>query len=288
LSQADIVNGLRQLLQAFAQDEKPKPVVVVIDELDKISQTSDLIDTINDLKDLFHIDGVHFVVSVSTDALLSFEQRGLVTRDAFDSSFDTIVPVQALSLDESLRVISARAEGFPPIVGAFCHAWSGGLPRELLRVARRCVEIQRSANEAQSVELFVRVVVAEDVVSVIEATMRAAARDASERSSLMRLRDRGRSLREGQISSADMPESDAAIGSIASVVALGEALYAYFATASDAHVGLSQWLTPTAVRKAIEAAAHAMSVRGETDEIRAEAFEMAISSLLDPTVSTLA
>lgn len=269
LSHADLVNELRKLLEAFAQDESPKPIIVVIDELDKISLTTDLVDTINDLKDLFHIEGVHFVVSVSTDALLSFEQRGLIARDAFDSSFDTIVPVQALSLDESLQVISARAEGFPPLVGAFCHAWAGGLPRELLRVARRCVEIQRAAKDAQPVELLVRTVIAEDIVSLVEAAMRSTTTPAK-REFLFALRHWARLLRGGYISpcpSADIPKS---LRTIASVAALGEGLSSYFA--NSVKVGTAQWSTPDRVREPLEAAAKAMALRGEPEEIRTEAF----------------
>jgi KAP family P-loop domain len=79
-SPADLANGLRILLRTLAAESKHR-VLVAIDELDKISSTDHLIETINGLKDLFHVKGVHFVVSVSTDALRSFEQRGLVSRD---------------------------------------------------------------------------------------------------------------------------------------------------------------------------------------------------------------
>lgn len=280
LSHADLVNELRKLLQAFAQDESPKPIIIVIDELDKISLTTDLVDTINDLKDLFHIEGVHFVVSVSTDALLSFEQRGLIARDAFDSSFDTIVPVQALSLDESLQVISARAEGFPPLVGAFCHAWSGGLPRELLRVARRCVEIQRAAKDARPVEFLVRTVIAEDIVSLVEAAMRSTTAPAK-REFLFALRHWARSLRGGHISPCPSREIPKSLRTIASVAALGEGLSSYFA--NSVKVGTAQWSTPDRVREPLEAAAKAMALRGEPEEIRTEAFGNA-KALLVPGV----
>lgn len=277
LSHADLVSGLRNLLQVFAQDENGNAVIVVIDELDKISSTTDLIDTINDLKDLFHIEGVHFVVSVSTEALLNFEQRGMITRDAFDSSFDTIVSVKALSLDESLQVISARAEGFPPLVGAFCHAWSGGLPRELLRVARRCVEIQRTCVEAQPVEVLVHMVVAEDVTALVEAAMRST-KNAVKREYLSLLRERARSLHEGRFCLSDAAEVPKTLQGIALVVALAESLCLYFAT--SVKVGTAPWSTPDPVREPLEAAAEAMAQRGEPHEIRAELFKRAMSALV--------
>lgn len=276
LSHVEIIDDLRRLLESFAKDVKPKRIVVVIDELDKISSASGLVDTINDMKDLLHIAGVHFIVSVSTEALASFEQRGFVTRDAFDSTFDVIIPVEALRLDDSLSIIAARAEGFPPIVGAFCHAWSGGLPRELLRIARRCVEIQRTRTEIQPVELLVRTVLAEDIVTVVESRMRATD-DASERAALMVLRERGKRLREGEIFRTDVCTYGPALGSLAEVVALAESLYSYFTLASKTRV--AAWSTPDDVREALEAAARAMSRRGEAPEIRAEAFSEAMMSL---------
>ncbi|MFJ5695810.1 P-loop NTPase fold protein [Arthrobacter sp. NPDC093125] len=276
LSHADLVTGLRKLLKAFADDEKRKPIIVVIDELDKISLTSDLIDTVNDLKDLFHIEGVHFVVSVSTDALSSFEQRGLFTRDAFDSSFDTIISVETLSLDESLQVISKRAEGFPPLVGAFCHAWSGGLPRELLRVARRCVEIQRSTKESQPVELLVRKLVAEDIKSLVEAALRST-EAAAEREHLWQLRERAKSLLDWRVTPMNITDYPRTLQNIASIVALGEGLCLYFAT--SVRVGTAKWSNPDPVRGPLEAAAKAMAQRGEPHELRQEAFERATAAL---------
>ncbi|TQJ33059.1 P-loop NTPase fold protein [Arthrobacter sp. SLBN-122] len=306
LSHADIMNDLRALLAKYARDEYPTPIVVAIDELDKISLTEDLIDTVNDLKDLFHIDGVHFVVSVSTDALHTFEQRGLPSRDAFDSSFDTIVRVPPLTLAESLNVLSARAEGFPPIVGAFCHAWSGGLPRDLLRVARRCVEIHRD-RKASSIDVFVRTVVAEDILAIIEGRLRAAATaktSAEDRAALCALRERARSLGlhttrtsslEGHKrvrkdlepkrrkrwsflvdrNAATTPTLDPALGSIASVTSLGEALVHYFET--TVVVSADKWLTPD--EGVFEAAALAMAYRGEADELRLEVFQDAVRRL---------
>lgn len=304
LSHADLVTDLRRLLLAFAQEQAPRPVLIIIDELDKISLTSDLIETVNDLKDLFHVEGVHFVVSVSTDALTSFEQRGLPSRDAFDSSFDTIVGVTALTLQESLLVLSARAEGFPPIVGAFCHAWAGGLPRDLLRTARRCVEIQRSHAKALSIDALVRAIVGEDILAIIEGRLRAAGVTAQDRTALCTLRDRTRGfagttqlpkihrrlevptdklpevtktdrVRADMETGAAAPPHDPALGSIESIVDLGEALIGYFAVKGD--VAAEQWLKPA--ETIFEAAAKAMSSRGDIEEIRNEEFQTAMQAL---------
>lgn len=173
LTHSDLVTELRQLLRLFADNNPGTRLVVCIDELDKLGNPEHLVDIVNELKDLFHIQGVHFVVSVSTDALESFERRGLPSRDAFDSAFDAVIHTDWLTLEESLAVISARATGFAPPIGMFCHAWSGGLARDLLRTARAAVELQRR-NPASPVTIgqIVTHIVINDLAAATTATLR--------------------------------------------------------------------------------------------------------------------
>ncbi len=168
MTRVDSASCLRDLLTEYCRQPGRPRFVVCVDELDKLPTAEALVVTINNLKDLFHIDGVHFVVSVSIDALRSFEQRGLPDRDAFDSSFDTVIDVGWLTVKESEDVVTSRANGFHPHLAYYCHAWSGGLPRDLLRAARRCVEIQRAAKEPlRSAELITELIQA-DLLQLIE------------------------------------------------------------------------------------------------------------------------
>lgn len=117
----------------------PAPVVIIIDELDKIADPDLAHEFINEMKALMAVDvpGLLCLVSVSEDALAAFELRGLSVRDAFDSAFDTIVRLEYLDLEDARQVLSSRVVGLPdPFIG-LCHCLSGGLPRELIRVARR-------------------------------------------------------------------------------------------------------------------------------------------------------
>ncbi|MEA5365439.1 hypothetical protein VA596_38350 [Amycolatopsis sp., V23-08] len=110
---------------------------------------------------------------VCIDELDSFERRGLAGRDAFDSSFDTVIHTRRLTLDESLDVIRARATGFPPIVAMLCHAWSGGLARDLLRSARAAVELQRRTPLTPlSIDTIIAALVFDDLAGAISASMR--------------------------------------------------------------------------------------------------------------------
>lgn len=171
-SRSDLVDSLRELLKLFASHSTDARMVLCIDELDKLGDPADLVDIVNELKDLFHIEKVHFLVTVSTDALNSFERRGLSGRDAFDSAFDTVVHTRRLELDESLDIVRARATGFPPIVAMLCHAWSGGLPRDLLRTARAAVELQRNSRVPLSIDTLFTDVVLDDLDGAVRASMR--------------------------------------------------------------------------------------------------------------------
>jgi hypothetical protein len=122
-------------------------VVVGIDELDKMT-ADDARRFLNDVKTLFGQRDCYYVVSVSEDAMTAFEQRGAPIRDEFDSSFDAVVGVEPLRLEESRRVLQRRVLGLGLGSHMLAHATSGGLPRELIRVARDIVNAAGVAQEA--------------------------------------------------------------------------------------------------------------------------------------------
>lgn len=119
-------------------------VVVAIDELDKLSDPGQAQDFINEIKGLFGVAGCRFLVSVSEDALVSFHRSGVPVRDAFDSAFTTVVPIDPFTLDESRQWLARRAIGIPESFVCLCHCLSAGLPRDLERVAIRMYDLARS------------------------------------------------------------------------------------------------------------------------------------------------
>jgi hypothetical protein len=271
-TQADLVSELRQLLGSVASAEGGGRYLIAIDELDKISSTQDLVDVINDLKDLFHIPGVHFLVSVSLEALASFEQRGLPSRDAFDSSFDTIVGMDELTVHESLKVLASRVEGFPPMLGLFCHAWSGGLPRDLLRCARRCVEIHNASPELVPLTRVMSSLIAEDLSAVIASLVRSGTHELDVESLMLLRRSLWRLI--------DAPAEDMPVASwhgrpprVAYQTAmLGQALLRIIRH----RVKGSSWQTPDAdLERVAELVAAAMASRGDVEAFQAEAWSEA-------------
>jgi Cdc6-like AAA superfamily ATPase len=172
ITHAESVQALRQFVdQLLALGDKP--VVICVDELDKLANPAQAVDAINGLKDLFHVAKAHFVLSVSTDAIHSFAARGVPVRDVFDSAFDTIISVGPLSIEESQTLISRRARDFSKVFVLFCHAWSGGHARDLIRTARSCVDLKRELgdDEEATITLLSRRVLRKNLREVVDATV---------------------------------------------------------------------------------------------------------------------
>lgn len=134
----DLIRQYKAFLELLAEE---RPVVIGIDELDKMRDAEEARGFLNDMKSLFDQPDVYYLVSVSEDALSDFERRGQPLRDVFDSIFADVIHVDCLSHQESSLLIKRRSIGVAPPWPALFHALSGGLPRESLRVARQAVRL---------------------------------------------------------------------------------------------------------------------------------------------------
>lgn len=146
LTHPEVVDKFREFA-AFAsrrlQDEAMSEhhLVIAVDELDKIGEPEKAHRFINDIKAIFDVPGCLFFVSVSDDAVLNFEQRGLAVRDAFDSAFSEMIRLEHFTLEESRLWISLRLVGLPEQFGYLCHCLSGGLPRDLKRYTIEMIDM---------------------------------------------------------------------------------------------------------------------------------------------------
>jgi hypothetical protein len=143
LSYPEIVDEFRELVRQVAGylDREGARIYIGIDELDKIGTAEQAERFLNEIKGIFGIPHTYFLVSVSDDALAAFERRGLPLRDVFDSCFDEIIRAEPLSYQESRRLLYRRVIGLSEPYIALCHCLSGGIPRDLIRAARRVVAI---------------------------------------------------------------------------------------------------------------------------------------------------
>jgi hypothetical protein len=122
-----------------AEASQHKPLLIAIDELDKL-QSDKAEEFINSIKAIFGIPGCRFLVSVSEDAAAGFERRGVPFRDVFDSSFDDVITIQYVTHDTAAAILLGRVLGLSQPFIWLCHVLAGGLPRDLIRVARVLLE----------------------------------------------------------------------------------------------------------------------------------------------------
>ncbi len=138
--------SLPEIAFFFAQfiDEKVAPkyqVLIGIDELDKLATDKLARQFINDIKSIFGLRRCFYLVSVSENAMSSFERRGLPFRDEFDSAFDEMIYVDHLDFKLATKLLQQRVLGRPIPFIALCYCLSGGLPRDLIRSFRRIIEL---------------------------------------------------------------------------------------------------------------------------------------------------
>jgi hypothetical protein len=120
------------------------PVVIGIDEVDKIEDPQTAQAFFNQIKGLFGNTPCLFLISISDDAMAAYERRGLPLRDAFDSSLSTVITLSYLSRGEARRLIGSRLVRITEPSADLLYVLSGGLPRELVRLIRRAVDFQRA------------------------------------------------------------------------------------------------------------------------------------------------
>ncbi|GAA1283822.1 hypothetical protein Psi02_29700 [Planotetraspora silvatica] len=172
LSYPEIVATFRAFADDVAEFLQPDHRLFIgIDELDKMGSGQEAERFLNDIKGVLGLSRIHFMVSVSDDAMNAFERRGLPFRDAFDSSFDEIIQVGPLAYEESLRLLYRRVVGLTEPYVAFCHCLSGGLPRDLIRAARRVVRNGHDLSEAATLARICSAIIREDLMHKAKAIM---------------------------------------------------------------------------------------------------------------------
>jgi hypothetical protein len=151
----EAVDAFRKYAATLTKDHY---LVIGIDELDKMGSDDSAREFLNNVKGVFGVSGCYYLVSISDDAMASFERRGLPVRDVFDSSFDAVQRVGYLSLRESRDLLDARVIGLPVPYQCLCYCMSAGLPRDLVRITRELVH-QAARNNARSMTILTNAVV---------------------------------------------------------------------------------------------------------------------------------
>jgi hypothetical protein len=159
----EIVKGIKALLPVRGA------AVVAIDELDKLESVDKARVFLNEIKGILDAPNTRFLVSMSEDAIASFERRGLPFRDVFDSAFDEVVRVPYLTVKQARMLLDGRVTDVPVpfLVLAYCQ--SGGLPRDLLRATDRILSLAGGDGTALDLAAITRQVVHQDLAGKTEA-----------------------------------------------------------------------------------------------------------------------
>ena len=147
----ELVGKLRDFVADISQPTSTSSgtMIVGIDEIDRIGSVEQAERFIGEIKAVFGIPNCFFLVSVAEDVGFLFSRRSIVGQSTLEHSFDDVIVVDALELDEARKLLSTRVPGYTDSFVFLALALSGGLPREMIRVARRLVEVNHQETENQ-------------------------------------------------------------------------------------------------------------------------------------------
>jgi hypothetical protein len=140
----ELVGRLREFLGEIAEAElrtKGRRVLVCIDEVDRIGSVGKASKFLSEVKAIFGAPHCYFVVAIADELGIEFSRRAITSRSLSDNIFDEIISIDPMSFDLCRDLLTRRVLGFTESFVWLSLVVSGGLPRELIRVARDLVEM---------------------------------------------------------------------------------------------------------------------------------------------------
>jgi hypothetical protein len=131
-------------------------LIIGIDEMDHIAKAEDACMFLDEISALFGTTNCIYLIAVSADALAATDRRTVALKTSSTGLFDEMVWVDALPFHEAAVFLDGIVSGMPAAVIALCYALSGGLPRELSRIARAVVGSGEGSPAALTVEQATR------------------------------------------------------------------------------------------------------------------------------------
>lgn len=123
----------RELLSATS-DVIKGPIVIAIDELDKLHDQNIARELLRDVKGIFEVQNVYFLISISNEAQASFVLGALMNRSEFHSTFYKVIDAGYRTPGQCAELVCQRESQFPKDTALLLGVLSGGNIRELLRM----------------------------------------------------------------------------------------------------------------------------------------------------------
>jgi hypothetical protein len=123
-------------------------LVIGIDEMDQIEdvRAADLF--LAELQSVFGTSNCVYLISVSPKALAAADEFEAPTRNSASAIFDEMVWVEPLDLPTARNLLNQRVIGLQDRFIELCYVLSGGLPKDLLRIARTISPIKSGTSRA--------------------------------------------------------------------------------------------------------------------------------------------
>ena len=169
----ELVGYTRRFMHDIAEkfQNSSHAIVIGIDEIDRIGSLDHAERFIGEIKAVFGVEKCFFLVAVAEDVGSVFAQRATVGRSMLENAFDDIIVVEPLKLEETRDLLLKRVPGFTDSFVYLVHALSGGLPRELIRITRRLVDVNQEFSSSRPLlESLTFVLIQEQLVEAIRAT----------------------------------------------------------------------------------------------------------------------
>jgi KAP family P-loop domain len=131
---SSMINDFRSFSQELAL-MLSGPVVIAIDELDKMDSPSAMAALLRDIKGIFDVPGVHFFVSISDEAARSLDLGAIQKRNEFNSSFYQVFELGILEPEQCVDMLQRRGVQLDEVVVSRLYVLAGGIPREVIRLA---------------------------------------------------------------------------------------------------------------------------------------------------------
>ncbi len=137
-------------------------VVVCFDELDKIEDPKELDQLLRGIKGILGRENTHFLFTVSDDAISRFSTRRNREQGILESAFEDIILLDRVSFRFAERVLEPMYAGrnrnnvskLTQIDTKLFWLFGGGVPREIKRYARACLEAEDLTDNWKPIEIW--------------------------------------------------------------------------------------------------------------------------------------